>query len=442
MEKQKKATAREMVGRWDWLLVALVAPLLLFPEASRAWTLLVVPLVLAVQWWSWNSPLPLTPLNPAILLLALMTGVSVFVTPDLAESLGKISGMILGIMVYFTVARYTKWRKGWNGSLALWSFMGIGVAVAGFIGTRWFTAKVTSLNAITKLLPVRISGLPGADAGIHPNELAGTLLWMIPVILMAGVVFVRYPRWFASRSGRGKPLTHLMTGWGILLLISLLVTIILMVLTQSRSGYLALMLTGIVLAVALARGRMRWVVAGIFVAFGFVGIILVTQVKTLPGLSQLQKLLPVSDAAFSLNTLSEREEIWTRAVWAIQDMPLTGLGMNIFRKAIHLIYPTFQLSADFDIGHAHNEMLQAALDLGLPGMIGLVALYFGACGMLVSVIRSGGAIRLLGFGLFGGLFAHFVFGITDTISFGAKPGFLLWWLLGMVFGLYNQSRPA
>ena len=42
--------------------------------------------------------------------------------------------------------------------------------------------------------------------------------------------------------------------------------------------------------------------------------------------------------------------------------------------------------------------------------------------------------------LLGGLLAHFLFGMIDAVSLGAKPGFLFWWLLGMVFGLYDQCR--
>ncbi len=133
-------------------------------------------------------------------------------------------------------------------------------------------------------------------------------------------------------------------------------------------------------------------------------------------------------------------EIWSRAVWAIQDVPLTGLGMNVFRSAVNLLYPTFLVTAGVDMGHAHNELLQAALDLGLPGLVGFLALYVGAVGMLVPSMRAGGVQRLLALGLLGGLLAHFLFGLIDAVSLGAKPGFLFWWLLGMVFGLYDQSR--
>jgi hypothetical protein len=137
-----------------------------------------------------------------------MVGVSIFVTPDLVSSLGKVAGVLFGMVVFFCVARHTRTREGWKGSLVLWSVTGMGVAVIGLAGTKWFTDKFTALNRVTGRLPVRLTGLPGAEAGIHPNELAGTLLWMVPVVVMAGLALVIASKWFASRSGRGKVRRH------------------------------------------------------------------------------------------------------------------------------------------------------------------------------------------------------------------------------------------
>lgn len=128
------------------------------------------------------------------------------------------------------------------------------------------------------------------------------------------------------------------------------------------------------------------------------------------------------------------------AVWAIKDTPLTGVGMNVFRNALFTLYPTFTVPASYSIGHTHNELLQAALDLGLPGAVGFIALYIGALGMLYRPIKAGGALHLLGLGVLGGLMAHFLFGVTDAVALGAKPGFLFWWLLAMSYGLYDQGR--
>ncbi len=44
--------------------------------------------------------------------------------------------------------------------------------------------------------------------------------------------------------------------------------------------------------------------------------------------------------------------------------------------------------------------------------------------------------KALVLGLGGGLFGHMIFGMTDAISLGAKPGIFYWILLGLIAGLY------
>ena len=39
-----------------------------------------------------------------------------------------------------------------------------------------------------------------------------------------------------------------------------------------------------------------------------------------------------------------------------------------------------------------------------------------------------------------GLFAHLMYGMTDAVTLGAKPGMLFWMLLGLIAGLYEQMR--
>jgi hypothetical protein len=60
--------------------------------------------------------------------------------------------------------------------------------------------------------------------------------------------------------------------------------------------------------------------------------------------------------------------------------------------------------------------------------------------MLARTMRLGGGTRLMALGLLGGLLAHFLYGLTDAVALGAKPGFLFWWLLAMTYGLYAQAR--
>lgn len=157
-------------------------------------------------------------------------------------------------------------------------------------------------------------------------------------------------------------------------------------------------------------------------------------------------------SALSLSTLQGRLELWSRALYAIQDFPLTGMGMNTFRTLVRVLYPLFYFSPDFDIGHAHNEFLQAAIDLGLPGLIAFLGLYIIAFWMLFKIWQLGPAQppapapglpawpRALVLGLGGGLAAHMIYGLTDAVALGAKPGILFWMLLGLIATLFARVQ--
>jgi putative inorganic carbon (HCO3(-)) transporter len=151
----------------------------------------------------------------------------------------------------------------------------------------------------------------------------------------------------------------------------------------------------------------------------------------------------------ALNTLESRVEIWSRALYGIQDFPFTGMGMNLFRRVVPLLYPLFTVSPDIDIVHAHNEFLQAALDLGVPGLIAFAAIYLGAAWMLRRIWVNAGygllaprLTRALALGLGSGLAGHLVYGLFDAVALGARPGALFWILLGLIGGLYAQTRLA
>jgi hypothetical protein len=97
--------------------------------------------------------------------------------------------------------------------------------------------------------------------------------------------------------------------------------------------------------------------------------------------------------------------------------------------------------------------LQAGVDLGVPGLVAYAGLWLGASAMLLRLWRSAGRAgpadaglaslgRPLAVGLGGGLFAHFLFGFTDTVALGAKPGVLWWFLLGLIASLHARAGQA
>ena len=58
-----------------------------------------------------------------------------------------------------------------------------------------------------------------------------------------------------------------------------------------------------------------------------------------------------------------RVGIWDRSLRVIRDHPLTGIRFDVLFEVIHARYPTFVVAAGQDRTHAHNVLLQVALDV-------------------------------------------------------------------------------
>jgi putative inorganic carbon (HCO3(-)) transporter len=147
-------------------------------------------------------------------------------------------------------------------------------------------------------------------------------------------------------------------------------------------------------------------------------------------------------------SIEGRVELWSRALYAIQDFPFTGPGLGAFRQVVHTLYPLFLVGPDTDMAHAHNVFLQVALDLGVPGLVAYLALVGTGLWLAWRTARpfrteaSSGSRRdaWLATGIAGSLVAFHIYGLTDAIALGAKPGVALWMLLGMVAALWRTRR--
>ncbi len=409
--------AAAFVVRWQLLWVALLSPLFLFPPLGRPVLLLI--LLLVVVWVialiRRLDPLPLTPLNGALALMTVMVLVSLWATFDIEFSAAKVLGVILGIAVFFGVVAAI--RGGFRTDIALDLFIAAGTALAivGLLGTNWI-GKVPVVEKITARLPAVIRGVPGQAEGFQPNAVAGALVMFIPLQL-AFVV--------ASRANTTllRRLLHV---------IALLIIGGTLLLTQSRSGW-----------IALAVGLGAWAIWNSRRSrFALLGVVLVAAVVLATSWTRLEPLLSRAAGSGIREDTAGRMELWSRAIYGIEDFPITGMGMNAFRKVMPVFYPTFLSSPDTDIAHAHNHLLQAALDLGLPGLIAYLALWFGAAGLLtITIHRSTDPDqRRIVSGLAAGMIAYFVFGTADTIALGAKVGIFFWIALALIVAVYDSTR--
>lgn len=406
----------QLLLRWEWaILLLLLIPVALLPWGYAAASLIVVPLFWLLRKVTTGHFLTATPYDLALLVLVAMIGLSVTVTFDWTVSGPKIAGIFLGIALLYATAGHGRQGHSLWPIVSIVLLAGVLMAVVGLIGGEWLP-PYQFLNRASALLPLP-AGVPGAvDGVVNPNELAGVICWVLPLALACLIVSLR-------RATRSR-----------LVSVTLLPTIVflgfLLVATSSRGGMLATILGSLLVIACFVPIRWR-LVLGIGVLVGLGALVAYTG-------SRIDQNI-VGDAV----GMTGRLEIWSRALLTIGDFPLTGTGVNGFRHVVDVLYPLYTIPADIDLGHAHNQVLQAALDLGLPGLVAYMALWIISAGLLWSSYRR---LRLrhasrhpyfgLVAGLAGSLLAGWVFGLFDAISLGARPGFIWWLLLGLTAGAH------
>jgi putative inorganic carbon (HCO3(-)) transporter len=386
---------------------------------------------LLVQKCAPGAPSRRTPLDWPLLGLALMMLLSLYATFSIALSAPCVTGLILGLGTFYIIARFGQSPKGWWLSLAFFAALGLGVAGAALFGMRWST-KIAVLSALANRLPSLLLGVPGIGTRANPNEVAGILVWVIPVLAVVGVDGVVHASAWRKALGEKRAVLA-----NVLVVCVTLFALAVFVLTQSRGGYLALGLVGLGLAWLAVPSRWRGVALAGAVVVGAVSLVAFWQTGAAAELFASAALR--DQTGLSVESLPGRLEIWSRAIYAIEDFPFTGIGMNTFQPTVNLLYPLFLFGTASDVFHAHNEFLQAALDLGVPGLIAFVALYIDAFWMVVTIGRGEARWRTLGLGLGGGLLAHLFWGFTDCIYLGSASGPYFWLLLGLIAGLYMQA---
>lgn len=422
------------------LLVAL--PFLLFRSPLSVLALLIILVPWLVRWRVTGRPTVRTPMDIPILCMLFMVPVGVWSSAFPAESLRKLLGIILGVALFYGVvncAKSARWVTVWT---ALLVAFGVAISLLALVGSGWGGPKVLPLEPIYRRLPRLITNVPDApQGGFNPNEVGGALALVLPVSLAAclGVWVSAPPRpTVPGRSPQSKSRGLLGEWWSgtlrarplsfSLATLSLALIVGVFVLTQSRSAYIGVA-AGLI---ALAVSRSLWFLLSLPLLAGIV----LFRAWSVGAQSFLDSLLRLNVTG----TAAGRFEIWQRALSMIQDFPYTGVGLNTFPYVGDAMYPYVLLGPNARVPHAHNNFLQIAIDLGIPGLVAYLAILttFCICAWRVYRRSQRPGIRLLAVGLFSGMLAHQVYGLTDAITLGAKPGFLLWIMLGLMAALYRR----
>ncbi|HEX7446072.1 MAG TPA: O-antigen ligase family protein, partial [Pirellulales bacterium] len=198
------------------------------------------------------------------------------------------------------------------------------------------------------------------------NSLAG---FLVPWLVMTAGVACGYPR-----GSRGTVLLHWLIAAAAMLPLALC-----LVLTKSRSAYLASMLglAGVVVARPIAgmRASLRRVAP-----FAAATMLVVLLAIALGGKSLDRQIL--SEAAKSL---SYRGHYWQAALRIIGDHPWFGCGLGNFQD----IYTQYKLpQASEVVADPHNFLLEVWSTSGTPAMLALTAIFVGA---IIDVLRRAAA---------------------------------------------------
>lgn len=375
-----------------------------------------------------------TPHDLSIILLVLLTLFSGLVlTVDPLLSLPKVYGLVLSVLVYYEIAYGVRLKGNLNRWLIALSALGMGMAVLGLLGADWSYAKLLNLSKVYAFIPRKIVNVPRSiHGGFHANGVAGTLIFVIPVYAMQLVSAFQAGRIRQSRRAT------LLTGLTSLAFAS---TVITLLLTQSRGALLGLGIASVALFFAWKR---RWTLS----LANLLGLLLLAGLL----LAHFPTLLGTVDVAQAgqkvLSSYEFRLAMWRIALQALQAFPFSGVGIGTFDViARHLfphLYPmSFLYNPSSTITHAHNELLQVAIDLGIPGFVAYVALLaaFVRTAWRAYTWAPSEPIKRLILGLGAGMLAHQIFGLTDAFLLGTKPGIVMWIIMGLITGLYLNLAP-
>ncbi len=425
-----------IVEKEIWLLLV-ITPLLLFPNPLTVAALPLIPAMWLARWRLKGYLTVRTPFDGPILGLLLMVPVSLYASADLNRSLPKLCGIILGIAIFYGIVNNLHTKRAIWLTTAMLILTGVLVSLLGLVGTRWFYQKLFSFFVVYRHLPQFVINLPGTIQGrFHPNEVGGALTLFFPLAVSLLGAMVLPDAWRFGRAGASKPASRgnpdrLPWSPNVLILIALVLAGFLigftLLLTQSRGSYFGVAVS--LMFLAILYNRWFW----LLIPGAALALLAAAQIWGFERMLNSMLILEATGQARG------RAEVWRWALYMIGDCPFTGIGLNTFWEVGRECYHFF--TADRSLfPHAHNIFLQVAVDLGLPGLAAYLALVLS---FILTAWRTYRQLtdrmrRSLVAGLAAGLLAHHLYGLTDAITLGAKPGLALWAFAGLMAAMHSQ----
>lgn len=336
-----------------------------------------------------------------LFVIVLLFNIALAVIPE--NTLYPLLRILSGIALYYAVVHWSRNGISLRWLSVLTGFATLGLCLFSLIAVNWTSGKLFFIPlSVYERFSVFVRDT------IHPNVLAGSLIAIIPLSL-AMLLF----GW--------KKITWLER---LLFSFVLIGASISLILTQSRGGLLAL--SAALLVVFLLRSRKFWFVAfaGVLVGIGL--LVFYGQPEFVRRLSDI----------ISIEGLGQREDIWLRAIYMIEDFPITGVGLGHFSDAFRIFYP-MSLDPTSHMPHAHNLFLQVGADLGIPGLVVWLSIQLSSLLAAWKVFKLGknqnqAPFCAFGAGLIGCQMAIILHGLFDSVLWGEiRIAPLVWWVWGM-----------
>jgi O-antigen ligase len=267
---------------------------------------------------------------------------------------------------------------------------------------------------------------------INYNHFAGLLEMALPFLVVQ--LWLRSPHGNVSRTRYWREiLSGPNVGRWLFRLGLLLVVVMALIFSESRSGILAGIVGMIVAATLTLPGNTKrssllsiLLIAGLMVvASAWIGL--------WPVLTRFQDLsrgAPAEEA---------RITIWQDTTALIRDFPILGSGLGTY-PTVSLHYQTIPVTVRYD--HAHNDYLEFAADIGIPGAL---LLFCGLWALTIHVARKSlsanhGSDRRLAAACAGSLMALLLHSLTDFNLQIPANALIFSWIAGTAAGIV-QSAP-
>ena len=358
---------------------------------------------------------PRTPADWCVVGLLLWLPVTFWASVDKHRTWSSMALLLLGVAWYLAWVRRERSHARPMELVAFLVLLAVGIMIIGPLLAENLPSWAGWMKRIQILAQPWIGRL---GESINPNVLAGGLILLVPLLLSLAINSNK-------RSGRSLVLLGLV-----------ILSILELGLTASRGAYIALLVSlGVVLCL-----RWPWLLFGVPLLSAMVGY----GIHQIGWQSIVNRIAEVSAASApeGISGLESRLEIWSRALYALQDFAFTGIGFGTFDQVIPLLYPYFTIPPDATISHAHNLFLQVGVDMGIPGLVTWLALQITVLWMLVTALcrlpRSSDHWAVAA-GALGGLVAMYVHGLVDAVSWASRMAVLPWLLYALTVSVFDRA---